>query len=32
MFQIAMIEDEEHTSKEVAELISREFENCRRRI
>ena len=26
MFQIAMIEDEEHTSKEVAELISREFE------
>lgn len=26
MFQIAMIEDEEHTRKEVAELISREFE------
>ncbi len=26
MIQIAMIEDEEHTRKEVAELISREFE------
>lgn len=26
MFQIAMIEDEEHTRQEVAELISREFE------
>ena len=29
MFQIAMIEDEEHTKQEVERLISREFEKLK---
>lgn len=29
MFQIAMIEDEEHTRQEVERLISREFEKLK---